>query len=62
MTSSKVREEIVENLRTAQRAFLEIGALCEREKINFVGGVPTDVGQLAASLDPDAVSVVRGIP
>ena len=62
MTSSKVREEIVENLRTAQRAFLELGALCERERIDFVGGVPKDVGQIAASLDPDAVSVVRCAP
>ncbi len=59
MSDTEVRQAIVHRLRLAQRALLDIEALCLKEGVNFTGGVQADVGTLAGALDPDAVTVVR---
>lgn len=62
MSSSEAREAIVKSLRDAQRSLFDVCALCARENINFIGGVPADVSELALAIDPDAVVLLRDIP
>ncbi len=59
MTDNELRQVIVNKLREAQAALFEIEALCNREGVNFVGGVPSDVRSLASGFQPEAVELVR---